>query len=742
MVNANIVNTRKEIHLNNGMRNLGFNLLESIMESVDDALDASLENNINNEQKQVHIYIYKEEFKENEIETFRYSYAILDNGPGTSVDEVFDFGKSKGNRYLNTFALNNLNGVFHYGLVSHLNVANRLNFYSREKNKKWWLHKLDYNELTEKAMSIKENKIPSIKYNGIQSFLDNETFTVRTIVHVQGVRKSELGTADIKKLELNLTKQLGITYRNYLEEGVEILVNDVKVLPLDPFMRDSKYVEIGLQSDLFLTFDILLSELLDIEEDAIVRQEIYNKFLRLFVTEKELLDQSITIKMYHLDKDFKHGNIIKQVVSKTETKDTILPSGVDSGFYIRRNQRYIGRAAKILNICTSHNSFNYFRAEIVFSPIFDSFFGIQINKNRYDIKNSLGNLLISKMESEIGKLSSFLKDRYTGKGYKINPSVEFELKRQYNISRKSAIHLDRVTAGAIEIGVNAEIISEAKASSINLLTFAEKLLSNLNQLSEIKSTEIPNQIEIAMLERLAKVLISKVLEIIQEADEVLIRLEAAISTRNEELIFSVIKLKERVNSAVNSKRKLLQTVDYDKPNEFQGFILEPLNEVQLYGVLLTLVQHFPDRFYFVLLDYSENDHLDCLVKIKQPEVYKLLNIKERFENQWNEQWDDFLLNNSGGYNFVELKYLLGERKELGHSLALVSHLVCWDFSKDITDEFIAKDGKYKLSKDKVYLLHNDKRKKVKIVCLKDYVEELLGQDLSVSQEKFNNYLNI
>lgn len=734
--------------LDEGKRNVGFNLFEAIMESIDDAFDASVEKGYLKIGNEVRIYIYEEMFRGkingNDIESVRFSYTIMDNGPGTKVDGVFDFGKVKENRYPNKFLLNNLNGIYHYGLVAHLNVANHLNFYSRELEKDWWLNSLEYNAFTKKAMSFQGKEVPVLNGNPFIDSFDNPDFTVRTLVHVRGVRKSVLGAANLKELEIKLTKQLGITYHHNIEQGKRIFVNNIEVVPLDPFMQEYNFVELGVESELFHSFHITLEELLEVEEDEIVKQEILNNFKHLFTSEKELLSEFISIDMFHLDLDIRRGSGPKYHITAKEP-NVIMPSSQDSGFYIKRNLRYIGTAAKILSISTGHNTFNFFRGEISFSPIFDSFLGIQVNKNKYDIKSSLGTLIIKKIEGKVGNLQSYMVDykekKLNGKKPKHPVPIEDELNRKSEITRKRANHLSKVHAEAIELGVTGLVLNEGKNAIKTLYAITEELLAASKCIKDLRGLSDANKEEILKAENKELNLISRVEEVIKEADEVLTRLETAISTRNQVLGESATKLKQRVKEALSLNRRIIQTKDFEEKMDFQGFILEPLNEVELYGVLLTLIQHYQSEFDFVLLDYSENDHLDCLVKIKQSQVYDELNLRERFENQWDHDWDNQIQDDTGGFSFVELKYMLGDKKDLGHSLTLVSHLICWDFSKKNIEEFEALDGKYKISKDRNYLLHEDKRKKVKVICLKDYIKDLLGEEISVSSEKMNNYLN-
>ncbi|WP_256815111.1 hypothetical protein [Cytobacillus sp. Bac17] len=175
-------------------------------------------------------------------------------------------------------------------------------------------------------------------------------------------------------------------------------------------------------------------------------------------------------------------------------------------------------------------------------------------------------------------------------------------------------------------------------------------------------------------------------------------------------------------------------------NDFEGYLIEPLNEIETYECCIKCYTISPSEFEFVLLDYSEAKSLDCVAKIRESKIYNDLNLKERFENQWEFEWEEYLENKEGAFSYVELKYLLGEREDLGHSLALVSHVICWDFNNDI-NEFNAIDVKYKLSKDKGYLFHTNRLKKIKVICLREIVERLIDEECYTSDEDFRAYLN-
>lgn len=716
-------------NLDNGRKNIGFKYSEAIMESVDDSFDAAFNLSAISTNR-IDIYIYEDSYEEEldgkKVTSNRYSYLILDNGPGTKVDNIFNFGSDKKDRFTSKSALNSLNGIFHYGMSSHLNVGKRLCFYSREVNKEWWLNCIESSDLSDETYSYMKQENPLIILDGKELQLEAPEFTVRTIVEVKGVRKSEVEADNLNDLVQTLKRHFGITYRHYIERGNEININGLNVKPIDPLLIGIEFVENGIASDLLHEIEINLSELLK-EEDEIVKQRITNKYGNLFNNEDELLKQTITLSMFHLNTKFRDHNQKKRI--ENEIPNALLPSPDYSGFYIKRNLRYIGRAAKILKLCTDHPQYNYFRAEISFSPIFDEFFGIQVNKNKYDIKNSLALLIKEKVTDKLGgSLSTFLKK------YKKEPPIEIPIDYRLNILKqrldKGILQLDAANAEALKIGLIDDALTDAKEAVGEVQKRKETisvLLTNFSKGTNI--TEELNAIEI------------DVNNLLEGIEQLLARIENAISMRNERLIEPALLLKDRAMKTLGPNRKVLVTKEIGSLIEFQGYMLEPLNEVQMYGLLYKFIQLYPDVFEFVLLDYSENKSLDCLVKIKTKEIYDKLHLKKRFENQWESEWDKYLLLGEGAFSFLELKYILGEKEDLGHSLALVSHLICWDFHENNQKEFNAIDGKYKLSSDKKYLFHKNKLKIVKVICLREMLEEILEAEFSPSKERLYAYLN-
>jgi hypothetical protein len=675
-----ISSVNQEVKLDEGLTNLGFTLNEAIMESVDDAFDAGATD--------VVIRILEEEFTEkiesHEVVSNRFSYYVLDNGPGTKVDDIFNFGKSKDERYKDVEDLYKLNGVYHYGMISPINVAKKVYFYSKVNGGNWSVNKLQYNVTSGEAVSKIENIEPNFSF-----FMAPDT---NTIVYVSGISKSNLNSDSLTDFLIDLVKQLGITYREYLNQGFSIRVNDKDVKAIDPFMQEQYYVESGLDAQKTHEFKITLSDLINEDKDEIKKAELVAKFKHLF-SEEKLLEQCIVVSVFLLNEKFKNINIDNPLVLE--------PSALFSGIYIKRNKRYIGHVAKIDGISTSHPQYNYFRAEILFSPIFDSFLRIQVNKNRYDITSSLYRLLEKELKRKAREeRKRSIKGLLLTKTNKTKTIEELIKELQDSLAQAESI---KITAR--NSGVNSQQLSQLET----IIDKTNYFIDTTNK--TVTLLENNDDLRTAAEEQL------------QILNDMKANILAEIEERKKVLLDSADKLKDRLKRA-KYKRKSISIDTSEAINDFKGVIKEPLNEAEMYGVLYMMTHLFPSEFDFKLLDYNDSNHVDCLIEVTSIATYKNLKVKERFENQWDDNWnEEITASGIGGYAFSELKYLLGERSEIGHSLQLVSHLICWDIAKESLIKVEADDGIYVFREDREYLhsTHN----KIKVIYLKKIVEELL-----------------
>lgn len=131
---------------------------------------------------------------------------------------------------------------------------------------------------------------------------------------------------------------MSITYREYLINNYRIDLNNKQVNSWDPFVFDIKYEEI--KSRVISKYNISLQDIFQELNDKIIQEEIHSNFKDIFKTQKDMLNEKINITLYALSSKFTNQ---KQKISRTykELSEYIFPNIDDSGFYIKRNKRYI-----------------------------------------------------------------------------------------------------------------------------------------------------------------------------------------------------------------------------------------------------------------------------------------------------------------------------------------------------------------------------------------------------------------
>lgn len=145
---------------------------------------------------------------------------------------------------------------------------------------------------------------------------------------------------------------------------------------------------------------ITLQELLEknsyFEEDIMARYfDVFDRDTQIINAKEELLSQTVDIKLYTYDTKYFNEHYFKYPAPF----DTITFNMQTSGFWLFRNGRKIGNPATLatMGFVEQHPSLNIFRAEIHFSPIFDIYFGVQVNKNRYIISEEVKECLEDKI---------------------------------------------------------------------------------------------------------------------------------------------------------------------------------------------------------------------------------------------------------------------------------------------------------------------------------------------------------
>lgn len=684
---------KKEGLLDEGKANIGYTIEEAIMEAIDDSLDGKAAN--------IQIKLFEEiftEFKENGnfddgTMARRCSYVVCDNGIGMkSIKEIFNFGNKTNIKYKDRNEYLTKNSRFHYGCISHINVGSQIIFYSKTiTDDKWKEITLNYDRYVNcgyisnvRYVTEKEKKVLGAR--GIR--LPHNS---GSLIYVRGIRKMEFDFSDIESLRANLVKQVGITYCTPLNGQCNITIDDTNVIGLNPLGEE--LTDKLIKPNLFGKYEISLREIFSKLDDNIAKEELISKFKEVFSNEEELLNETIKIKLVSINENFTYKH--KKIKEKfPNLNDVYFPKLCNSGFYIKRNNRYIGRALGMLGIIDDHPSYNRFRGEISFNPIFDEFFKIQINKNR----NSLSKILKSLIEEKIRRDNQL-------QGSTVGTKIQIAI----GANKQKNIHKSKIPVkNSLEDKIK-KLKDKAKGIKRNLENYYQDT-NKVDIVLNLLEGETLVIDEIARLERLY----------------------AEYQKKYKCIYKDVTFLIKRIT--INKKKKMLKNIKQFKYIDIFSLIREPKQEGELYGVFYLMYVLFPDKFDFHLIDYDTNEGLDCLVEINS-QLFNELNFQERFGNQIEKINDELEISKEEAYNkevrynnkmkvcYLELKVNLKEK--MNHSLVFVSHIVCWDKPK--IDQLQADDDMYVFTDLTKTLLINSSEgvsKKVKVIYLKDMIENI------------------
>jgi hypothetical protein len=89
-------------------------------------------------------------------------------------------------------------------------------------------------------------------------------------------------------------------------------------------------------------------------------------------------------------------------------------------------------------------------------------------------------------------------------------------------------------------------------------------------------------------------------------------------------------------------------------------VLEPVNESEMYGILIILWMLYPEKFEFNPLDYNTNRGVDMIVLDRNP-----VSVAER------------------EFKYLELKYQISTSAKFNHTFRNLKWIVCWSFDQGI-----------------------------------------------------------
>lgn len=678
----------KRYLLNEAMTNMGYKPNETIMEGIDNSFD--------NGAKNIQIHFWEERFQEFRANSdksntaIRYAYLICDDGKGIkNIEDVFEYRSEETVTYSSKEEYMTKNGRFHFGDFSHLNVGDEVSFYTKTSRNKEWL-----------GCTLKYDRLKNCPYISDVKFMSNSVKELilaagikisnesGAILFVRGIHKNAI-FEDLEAFELNLVNELGVTYHDYLikrhestnENVYSIKVENVKVAPINPLCEISN--DELIKPKVFGEYTITLDEVFNKQCDRIDEYQIIEKFSGIF-DEQELRDLEIHVRLVAINPNFSNPKMKAKIKKKfPDLSDIYFPSPSYSGVYIKRNNRYVGRALGMLGIVRNHMSHTKFRGEIYFSPVFDQFFTIQADKNRNNLSEIISELIQEKILGDSNLKGGTVAMRIINAINSVTASGEIE---QLYLDDKSKIEDKRKT-----------LLRRAGKLKERL----EKYYQDTEKIDDIISKT--KNIDSSDLEKLEELVAQVHSEYMQNHDKIYKDIDYLIDRVKA-------KRRKRVLSIDDAAEKIVL--------DFLENIKEPCTEGELYGIFCLVQPLWPEVFGFKTIGYHTRDGVDLIVDIPE-ELFEEFNFNIRFGRLFDKVKDSI---GDERYTFVELK--LNLPRNMNHSLDLVSHIICWQ--KPSFNEMYAIGGMYSFSDSSKKLLVSETGNKVKVIYLKEVIEKNTG----------------
>ena len=366
--------------------NIGFDFEEAIFEAIDDAFEAA------QQPTKVDCWFFKE--------GNQYSYLIGDKAGGANYEKLFKIASNRkfSDQYTNEEQINESTSVFGAGSLSHSNISNEVWFFTIFEGKKIALSAIKDLSTGDVNVEISNISAQDVLLNNNIHVDGMDVDGYDSLLYVRKYNHSTNQKVNDFKTRLNfkgLKKNLRSTYADKLENGYQIRLNGRAIAPLDIFYKEK------LEKNCYqvLKFSITLKELLN--RNLSFKDEIYKRYLDIFkkdngveLAEEALMAQTITVTCYNYETKYFNQIYFKAI----NPNDAVTFNVQTSGFWLFRNGRKIGNPTSLQTMNLTHPSLNNFRASIEFNPIFDLYFGIQVNKNRYVLSEEIQQLIDLKIK--------------------------------------------------------------------------------------------------------------------------------------------------------------------------------------------------------------------------------------------------------------------------------------------------------------------------------------------------------
>lgn len=318
-------NTPNAGKLIESLRSTGYSNYSAIADLIDNALDAHAAN--------ISVKIGASSNSDHLL-------TISDNGDGMNeivLDQAMRLGSDITKDY------NSDLGKFGMGLITaSISIGRRLVVITKQHGQ-YLTAVHDVDEIIEKKEFVKELRRSTEQ--------EMNTFMLQTGGAMHGTvvmisKIDHLQSKNLTQFTAKLISDLGEIFREYINAGKQLSVNEKDVRAKDPLMLNDSGT------------DIMFDETFEYDVDG----------------DGELDD--IRLRIVALPKR-----------SETEN-ETLKINQSNQGFYIMRNNRQIARAAT-LGIFTKHNYLNRFRAELFFSGSIDTPLGVNFTKSGIELNDAV-----------------------------------------------------------------------------------------------------------------------------------------------------------------------------------------------------------------------------------------------------------------------------------------------------------------------------------------------------------------
>lgn len=681
------------------LRNRSFGIDTTIMEAND--------NSLANDCDEINILIQKENYKplRGLYSEDRLSYIVVDNGSGYTGDLNDFFEKSTSCRKFTTKEEYYSNsGYYGFGNLSHSNISSDITFYTKtEAMQKWIAVSLVYDEENECALKTCPREMNKDEIAMFERKNINLHMKSGSILYVKGINNTEVYPYSVEEMSNKLLNTYGLTYFYEISKDknnkVKMTINGQEVKPVNPLGLD--LVDPYIMPKVFGKYSISLKEVLDRLNDSSLTNNIYSEYLGLFTME-ELMEQSITVTLVAINHNISNRGSKYQVIKRkyTELDSRYFPSYDYSGFYIRRNNRYIGMALGMLGIVVDHPDYTRFRGEISFHPCFDKLFKIEANKNR----NMLLPIIKELIQERINKDTSL-------SGNTTVARIKNSLKDNVPIKKSTESNQDKYKS----------LLNKSEAIQKDFAKYNERVEELDSIISSIKSYDEKLDFE----------------RIRDDIKNIELEYKLLYKTKFCDISNIIARLMSLGNRKYLSNTQEF-SLELDGIEDILCEMGSPLQEGEMANICYLLYKLAPDRFDFRLLDYNTDEGLDCISAIDD-ELWKKLNMGKRFGKQYEmlnkiAEEQELLCT---GEKISLMEYKIKLNKNFNHSMMLVSHIVCWEKTKGLK-EVVAEDATYYFDDNKTKDLLRSKDattvKEVKVIYLKEIIE-------SICECKFKSIVN-